>query len=153
MTTWEGYTSKVERIGDIVRKTFRSQYSWMVGREKEALLRLEKLQHFPKYVSAGSSFIDMTYCGERQKITDKVQCLEILLALKQANIIHRDIIPRNLLTKEGVVNLIDFGWCLFDDEEESQVPAPPQLGGPYYNRIWNDENAMRICLREHGLVL
>jgi serine/threonine protein kinase len=151
MSVWEGYTSRVERL-DLVRKTFHPKYIWMVEREKEALTRLDNFNHFPKFIYSGPNFIDMTYCGERKKITDKNQCLEILDALKQARIIHRDVIPGNLLTKGGIVYLVDFGWCLFDDEKESPVESPPQLGGPYYHRIWNDENAMRICLRENGVV-
>jgi len=151
---WRGYTALVERLDfNSVRKTFDKRFNWMVVREKEALIRLRDYRNFPKLLSTGENFVEMTYCGSFQKILDKAQCLRILEALKNVRITHRDIIPKNLLTREGVISLIDFGWCLFDDEKDSPVPSPEQLGGPYYNRVWNDENAMRICLKESGVLL
>jgi serine/threonine protein kinase len=123
----------------------------MVKREEEALTRLKNYEHFPKLLSTGDNFIDISYCGTFQKGLDNNQCFEILKSLKEAKIIHRDVIPKNLLTKNGIVYLIDFGWCIFDDEQDTPVPSPHQLGGPYYNRVWNDENAMKICLRESNL--
>jgi len=150
---WSGYTSIVRRIDDnIVRKTFKESYVWMVKREQEALKRLDKYKNFPKIISVTSEYIDMSYCGIQAKEFDRKQCSEILSDLKESRIVHRDVIPRNLLSKEGTIFLIDFGWCLFDGEKESPVIPPRGLGLHYYqNRAWDDQRAMKIILSEMGL--
>jgi len=150
---WGGYTSVVRLVDDItVRKKFKQQFVWMIKREEEALKRLDKYKNFPKIISVTSEYIDMSYCGVQVRELDRKQCLEILSALKESKIVHRDIIPRNLLTKEGSIFLIDFGWCLFDGEKESPIIPPKGLGLHYYqNRAWNDERAMKIIFSEMGL--
>ena len=150
---WGGYTSVVKLVDDnTARKRFKKQFIWMLKREEEALKRLSPYKNFPKIVSVADGYIDITYCGTQEKIIDRSQCLEILSALEEVRIIHRDIIPRNLLTKEGIIYLVDFGWCLFDDEKESPVIPPRGLGLHYYqNRVWDDGKAMKIIFSEMGL--
>ena len=150
METWKGYTSVVERLNtDLVRKVFKKEYIWMVSREEEALKRLNKYKNFPKLISIGGNYIEISYCGIQAKQLDKKQCLEVLSALKESKIVHRDIMPRNLLSKDRTIYLIDFGWCLFDGEKESPVIAPKRLGRHYYeHNKWNDEKAMQIIFAE-----
>lgn len=146
--------SNVERLGkNLVRKTFYDDFVWMVEREKEALQRLENFEHFPKFVSAGNGFIEITYCGICRKVSDRDQCMEILQALKKVAIVHRDIRPPNLLTKNGTVHLIDFGWCLFDGEKDSpvQYPFPTAIPGGFAENVaWNDSYAMKRCLERES---
>jgi len=149
---WKGYTSVVERLNeDVVRKRFKQQFMWMIKREAEALNRLSKYKNFPKIVSVQDKYIDISYCGIQAKQIDRVQCLEILLALAETKIVHRDITPRNLLSKKGIIYLIDFGWCLFDGEKESPVVPPKSLGLRYYrHNKWDDKKAMEIVVLEMG---
>jgi len=150
---WGGYTSVVKLVDDnSVRKRFKEQFIWMLKREEKALKRLDKYKNFPKIISVTSEYIDMSHCGIQAKELDRKQCSEILSALKESRIVHRDVIPRNLLTKEGTIFLIDFGWCLFDGEKESPVIPPRGLGLHYYqNRVWDDGKAMKIIFSEMGL--
>jgi serine/threonine protein kinase len=151
--TWKGYTSVVERVNeDVVRKRFKQKFMWMIKREVEALRRLSKYKNFPKIVSVQDKYIDISYCGVQTKELDREQCLEILLALKETRIVHRDIIPRNLLKREKNIYLIDFGWCLFDGEKESPIIPPKGLGLRYYkHNKWDDEKAMKIIFSEINL--
>ena len=55
------------------------------------------------------------------------QARGIIKKLGEAGIRHRDIRPGNLLALNGILHLIDFSWCLFDDEEETPDPPPEGL--------------------------
>jgi len=151
--TWQGFTCIVRRLDeDSVRKIFKQQFIWMIKREEEALKRLERYKNFPKLISVTEEYIDMSYCGVQEKIIDKTQCMQILLALRETKIVHRDVMPRNLLTKQDVIYLIDFGWCLFDNELETPIEAPKGLGKHYYeHRRWNDKEAMKKIFLEMGI--
>jgi len=59
----------------------------------------------------------------------KDQLVEIIRELDRAGVIHRDIKLDNLMVKDGVIKLIDFGWAKFKDEIEEKE-APSCLGFP-----------------------
>ncbi len=153
ITRWKGYTARIKRLdNNTIRKVFKPEYTWMVKREEEVLKRLNGYNNFPKLISVENEYIDMTYCGNNKKLLSREQCMKILSALKEMKIVHRDITPKNLLVKEEMVYLIDFGWCLFDGETESPVKPPECLGLHYYkNGIWDDGKAMEMVLLEMGL--
>ena len=120
-------------------KIWRSKYNTVVKtqnddgfvREYSSLVKLEavNLIRFPiaeLWQGNVSNALYMSYCGEPLKKLPanwKDQAEEILLALKEANIVHRDIIPRNLLIKDGIIKLIDFSWSGPPDEDISKFPG------------------------------
>ena len=102
---WKGYTAKVVRINtEIVKKIYLNKFKWMIKREVECLKRLEKYPNFPICLGYSSNFIYIEYRGERVrgKIPKKYnsQVDDILQALKECNIIHRDAQVKNLLIME-----------------------------------------------------
>uniref|UniRef100_A0A6M3M2A6 Protein kinase domain-containing protein n=1 Tax=viral metagenome TaxID=1070528 RepID=A0A6M3M2A6_9ZZZZ len=48
--------------------------------------------------------------------------------IKFAGILHRDIIPRNILINEGIIKLIDLSWA---GENEDYKNFPGRLGTDY----------------------
>lgn len=60
------------------------------------------------------------------------QVERILETLKSLDIVYRDIIPGNLLVKDGKLTLIDFEFCYFPGCMYSSVEdAPAELAGPF----------------------
>ena len=127
---YKGYQdNKIERVG--YDKVVKIQESNQAEREFNALEKLYMRKYFPRIMGViqdddETTIIKMDYCGEPLKKLPanwKDQAEEILLALKEANIVHRDIIPRNLLIKDGVIKLIDFSWSGPPDEDISKFPG------------------------------
>jgi serine/threonine protein kinase len=52
--------------------------------------------------------------------------LSILRELKQREVVHRDIRPENILVRDGIPVLLDFGWAV---SESQQYHIPSGLGG------------------------
>lgn len=143
---WSGSTSNVARISrHKIRKTFWPEYRWMLDREVEFMRLLEKYDIAPKVLEVGDDYIDMTYAGKHlssykdtktgyESFADQFK--KIAESLKREKIIHRDIHIHNLLYFQGKVRLIDFGWGLFEGEEE--VPSAKRV--PYAGLsfgLWN----------------
>jgi len=55
-------------------------------------------------------------------------CLDILEALHHAEIKHRDINPDNIMVRDGLPVLLDFGWAVSSDHP---LFTPPALGISY----------------------
>lgn len=63
------------------------------------------------------------------------QVERILETLKSLNIVYRDIIPGNLLVKDGKLTLVDFEYCFFPGCMYSNVEdAPAELAGPFKSK-------------------
>ncbi len=126
-------TARVERISPfLIKKTFKKEYRWQTEREIEAYRRLEKYKHYPKVhdYNLEEGWLIMDFVGRCEKLPfDKYkdQALEILDELKAEHIEHRDIKHANFGELNGIVYLMDFGWCIFDDEEDSPVPASKSM--------------------------
>jgi len=118
---WVASNSIIERVSRYkIKKNFKQKSIWMKERETKALKRLEKYNHFPKVFEEGDDYIIMEYVGRQNMLKQEMisQVNEIMSALEIERIKHRDIREENLVVLNGVLYLIDFGMCIFDDEEK-----------------------------------
>jgi len=130
---WKGATAIVERRDG---KVFKSQVSYLsydlLKNEYEILFAAES-EHFPKVYGLSDGKLEIEDCGvpllEAVPPDWKAQLAEIIAALDEYELIHRDIKLDNLMVKDGVIKLIDFGWAKYKNEIEHQQP-PSCLGFP-----------------------
>lgn len=118
----------------------------IIEREVYFLRLLENEDHFPRILTAGNDFYEMTFSGNRvdkNNIPDDFdeQILEIALSLDKFKIIHRDIKQQNLLVKNNRLILIDFGWAIHADTH-SPCPQDQEQSIPKEN-IYNNLTALR----------
>ena len=151
---FKGATSVVEKKdGKITKKqTSYADYDLMATEAK--LLNKVKSRHFPKLLTydTAQNLIEVEDCGEDLAIYNlpkdwKKQLIEIIEDLRTWKIEHRDIRPDNLMVKDGVIKLIDFGWARFKDDPPDNPPEC--LGRPYKASWgWDDNFSMRKVIKE-----
>ena len=134
--------------------------------ELECLKRLEKYDnHFPKILDFyddkdkdGYCCIEMSYCGKncdkklRSKIPDidwQKQIDYIINALKQENIIHMDVMRKNVCMLNNNIYLIDYGIATLDEEFDRmrvtrRRKKTHHINGDYYAYI---ERSLKRCLK------
>ena len=154
---WSGATSIISRQDDRIIKSQHSYKKYdLLSNEYRILSRLDS-DHFPKIYSLVNNILEMEYCGIELlgKIPFNwiIQLRNILSELNANGIIHRDIRLDNLMVKDEVVKLIDFGWAKFVDEENAIVP-PSCLGFPNKPSYGFDDNySMNCVIRQIQYVL
>ena len=89
-----------------------------IEREINALKKLYNYKHFPLLLSTNpeNNYIIMNYCGKslnKDNIPNdwKCQIKQIVKTLKKCNIFNNDVWMPNLLIKDDIIHLIDFGWA------------------------------------------
>ena len=148
---WRGCTSIVA-MGD--GRVSKEQVNWLeyplIENEYKMLKKVDS-RHFPKALAMDGKKIFIEDCGEPMTVLNtpddwEDQLKEIVSDLKHFGVIHRDIRPDNLMVKNGVIMLIDFGWAC---EEGDETPAPECLGFPY-KPSWGFDDAfsMRKVIKE-----
>lgn len=132
---WKGATSIVNRKdGKILKKQVSYLDYPLVSNEYRILSDLYSA-HFPKAYSLDieAREIEIEDCGTPllDALPDdwKFQLAEIVRELASASVTHRDIKLDNLMVKDGIVKLIDFGWAIKSGEKEDKE-APSCLGFP-----------------------
>ena len=149
---FKGATAVVEKKdGKVVkRQTSYADYDRM---EKESkILSTIKGEHFPRLLKSEGDTIEIEDCGDPLTVDNlpdnwKAQLIQVIIDLRTCKVEHRDIRPNNLMVKDGVIKLIDFGWAHFK-EDPSDNP-PECLGYPYKASWgWDDNFSMTKVIKE-----
>lgn len=149
---WNGATSVVEKKDGRIfkRQTGYSAYN-LIQNEWNVLSQIHS-SHFPKVYSIKGGVLEIEDCGISilKAIPEnwREQLDEILEDLELSGIIHRDIRLDNLLVKDGVVKLIDFGWAKRIGVVEENEP-PSCLGFPNKpSDGWSDSFSIRSVSKQ-----
>lgn len=149
---WKGATSVVEKKDGRVFKKQIGFSDYPLIENEWAILITEHSNHFPKVFSLKDGVIEMEDCGVSllSNIPSdwESQLSDILEDLEIAGIQHRDIRLDNLMVKDGIIKLIDFGWATKTGQLWTKEP-PSCLGWP--NRPsngWNDAFSMRSVKKQ-----
>lgn len=127
---WKGATSVVSRSDGRIKKKQVSYTEYKLIENEYRILTDIHSPHFPQVYSIDveAREIEIEDCGAplMDALPDnwKDQLAEIIKDLKDAGITHRDIKLDNLMVRDGVIKLIDFGWAIKDGEkDEKEVPS------------------------------
>lgn len=99
-----------------------------------ALRLLSSSRHVARILRITRHCIVTSYCGQQLCRANApadlgAQAETLLVELAAADILHRDIVPGNLMVHDGVLKLIDFAWATRLSEPEPIPPDAPHLGG------------------------
>jgi len=149
---WKGATSIIEKADGLVTKRQVSYGKYNLSENEARVLSAARSMHFPKVMSQDGERIVLEDCGELLSVDNlpqdwKAQLVRILMALKAEGIQHRDIRPDNLMVKDGVIKLIDFGWARLESDPPDSPPSC--LGYPYKPTYGFDDNySMKMVARK-----
>lgn len=149
---YKGATSIVEKKENSVVKKQTAYKDYDLLKNEARLLNECQSIHFPRIIAQSDDTIEIEDCGELLTVNNipddwKQQLISILLELKAHNVQHRDIKPDNLMVKNGIIKLIDWGWARLNDDLPDDPPAC--LGYPYRASWGSDDNfAMRKIIKE-----
>lgn len=121
---WKGATAVVtKKDGAVVKYQAGYKQYPLIENEADILARLNS-RHFPKLLNRTKvtmqtevDAIEIEDCGELLTVKNcpenwSSQLDEILSDLNSAGVQHRDIKLDNLMVKDGIIKLIDFGWAV-----------------------------------------
>ena len=152
---WKGATSIVEKKDGYITKKQTSYLDYnLIDNEWRVLLDCHS-KHFPKILDfdENNRTICVEDCGETINYNNLPedwmdQLTQILSDLKKYHIIHRDIKIDNLMVKDGIIRLIDFGWAILEGEADHKEP-PSCLGYPNKPSYgFDDGYSMRMIIRQ-----
>jgi len=148
----KGCTAIVTEHGDTVSKSqYRYKQHNLIDNE-EMILKLLDSPRFPKLIEKKDNSIIIEHCGEMLGIRNlpkdwKSQLLDIVHSLSCFSVLHRDVRLDNLMVKDGLIKLVDFGWARLTTEEDGDYPD--LLGYP--NRCplgFNDNYSMNRVIKQ-----
>lgn len=118
-----------------VRKKYKPNNLWGMENEIRALTKLKNYKEFPNILKIGKDWIELDLLGHNKSPVkyDFDRLNKIISILDKEGIIHRDINPRNLLTNNGDIFLIDFEWSITDGLFNGPLKIPTLLGRGFYS--------------------
>lgn len=122
-----GGTAVVNEADGVIEKKQVRHMAYKLTDNEERILKLISSKHFPKLLGREGDTLRIEHCGEpltAQNLPDdwKDQLCYILKLLEGSNIVHRDVRLDNLMIKDGVIKLLDFGWARLKSEEDGKHP-------------------------------
>jgi len=128
------------------------KYQEQLSNELHALKALENSAHIIKFTkllkTKNNVYLVYEFCEggtlqdfeEKNKILNESDALEILgqlvegLSIIHSNkIVHGDLKPSNLLFKDKVLKIVDFGFCKFTQNEQKKIDLSKYfIGSPIY---------------------
>jgi SAM-dependent methyltransferase len=111
--------NRVEKINEL------GKIDVNMKREARFMKELKDSPLVPNLISIKKDRMVMSYGGKQITELTEEDIEGLLFLLREHKIIHRDIMPSNLLRKNGHVVLIDFGWAIKEGED---LPAGKYLG-------------------------
>lgn len=148
----KGATATIEKKdGKVIKKQTSYKEYDLITNEARILEKCNS-QHFPTLYKHDAEDIKIEDCGDELTVDNlpvdwDVQLIEIMQDLKKYNIKHNDIKLDNLMVKNNVIKLIDFGWSSLEGEDVSHFPQC--LGLP--NRLssgLNDNYSMGCVIKQ-----
>jgi len=149
---WKGATAIVSKENGSITKKQVSYGRYNLTENEHRILSAISSRHFPKVLAIKDGIITLEDCGDvltvdNMPIDWKEQLVSISLELKANGVQHRDIKPDNLMVKDGVIKLIDFGWARL--VEDPQDTPPSCLGYPYKPSYGFDDNySMKMVIKQ-----
>ncbi|KPK74955.1 MAG: hypothetical protein AMJ79_12785 [Phycisphaerae bacterium SM23_30] len=139
----EGHTAIVTPLPNgNHKKHFRAKWlercPWMLGSEIYGLQVMEGI-HAPQYISHDKISVTMSDAGvhltaENMPVDWDSQIGSIIHRLKKTGLRHNDIIPRNMMIKDGEIKLIDFSMSTI-------------IGQPFH-QPWPNNRLLKIIQRD-----
>jgi len=149
----QGATSVVRKEKGKVLKKQISYKDYSLLDNEARLLKLCNSKHVPKLLEVNDDEIGIEDCGEHLTIDNlpkdwKLQLIEIVEDLRKDKVNHNDINIDNLMIKDGIIKLIDWGWGSTEEEDISHYPDC--LGQPNRSSWGPDDNyAMKKVLKQY----
>lgn len=166
----------------ITTKVYRKEISYfkvatkyLIDREYKYLTELQNEPNFPRVIDYGEldtefNFIEISTCEGIDPIeffkmpkhqhlpfikSFVEETLNVISILIKHNILHRDLIPQNILVTEKngkcSINIIDFGWAV--DIGEQNVVTPDGLGLHNKDIGYSDAYLLGSSLNRMGYIL
>jgi len=144
----QGHTAIVNVLKDgSHQKCFREGWivrcPYMISSEARGL-KVMKGIHAPRYITNDATSVTMSDAGVHLSAANMpdnwdAQIGSIILQLKEAGIRHNDIIPRNIMVKDGEIKLIDFSMSTL-------------IGSPF-PEPWPNQRLLKIIIRDGDEVM
>ena len=134
---FSGATSVVEKSDGSVRKRQVSYLEFSLLENEARILEKCDSKHIPRLLKRGEEEIEIEDCGEHLTVDNlpedwKEQFVQIIQDLRAAGVRHNDFKLGNLMVKDGIVKLIDFGFSSLEEEDISHFPDCLGMPNRYY---------------------
>ena len=138
-----GATSIVEKNDGKVTKRQTEYDDFSLIDNEATILGMFDSENFPKVIEKNGNSIGIEYCGSNISAANlpndwKRQIAKIVVELRNNKVSHNDIKLDNLLVKDGIIKLIDFGWASMQGDDISHYPSC--LGIPNRSPKGPDDN-------------
>lgn len=147
-----GATSVVSEGDGWIEKRQVRYTGYKLTDNEERILNLLSGSHFPALVFREGDNLRIEHCGEPLGSNNlpenwKEQLVDIIRDLEKCGVVHRDIRLDNLMIKDGVIKLLDFGWARLSNESDGR--HPDLLGYPNKCPLgFNDIYSMNMVIKQ-----